>query len=116
MTTQAINSHGCCLYCLHHASAACFFFLWGNGKVRPHLKKRMAAERRKNRGILKLDVSVFANLRDSDVNHSRQSQFLYRESGCPVYDNTSVEYLSPGEKFLPRMLEELQSAEKYIFL
>ena len=92
------------------------FFLWGNGKVRPHLKKRMAAERRKNRGILKQDVSVFADLRDSDVNHSRQSQFLYRESGCPVYDNTSVEYLSPGEKFLPRMLEELQSAEKYIFL
>lgn len=92
------------------------FFLWGNVKVRPRLKKQMLIERRKNRVFLRQDIAAFSHLREKDVNHSRQSQFLYRESGCPVYEDTDIEYLSPGETFFPRMLAELKNAEKYIFL
>lgn len=92
------------------------FFLWGNGKVKPVLKKRLAMQRKLNRKYLLQDKSVSSSLHDQDIYHSRQSQFLYRESGYPVYTDTSVEYLAPGEKFFPRMLEELENAEKYIFL
>lgn len=92
------------------------FFLWGNGKVKPMLKKRMKQQRALNRKYLSQDSAVTDSLRDKDIYHARQSQFLYRESGCPVYTDTTVEYLAPGEKFLPRMLEELENAEKYIFI
>ena len=92
------------------------FFLWGNGKVKPLLKKRMAAQKRLNKQYLKQDPSVVTSLHLEDIYHSRQSQFLFHESGYPVYSDTTAEYLSPGEKFLPRMLEELENAEKYIFL
>ena len=44
------------------------------------------------------------------------SEFLYRVSGYPVYDNTETEYFPLGDEAYPRMLEELKKAEKYIFL
>ena len=46
----------------------------------------------------------------------RHSQFLSNQSGFPVYGNTSIEYLSPGEIFLPRFLEELNKAKRFIFI
>ena len=36
--------------------------------------------------------------------------------GYPAYSNTESEYLSPGQAFYERLLEELEKAEKYIFL
>ena len=92
------------------------FFLWGNGKVKPILKKRIKQQRALNKRYLWQDPAVSVNLHYEDVDHARQSQFLFNESGYPVYSDTTVEYLSPGEKFLPRMIEELENAEKYIFL
>lgn len=92
------------------------FFMWGNGKVKPILRKRMKKQRLLNRRFLTQDGSVAEHLHGEDIYHARQSQFLYHESGYPVYTDTTVEYLSPGEKFLPRMLEELENAEKYIFI
>lgn len=92
------------------------FFLWGNGKVKPVLKKRIKKQRALNKRYLWQDPAVSVNLHYEDVDHARQSQFLFNESGYPVYSDTTVEYLAPGEKFLPRMIEELENAEKYIFL
>ncbi len=92
------------------------FFLWGNGKARPVLKKRYTRKHRISRKYLIQNHTVREALRERDIHHARQSEFLYRESDCPVYTDTSVEFLSPGEKFFPRMLEELNNAEKFIFL
>ncbi len=92
------------------------FFLWGNGKVRPALKKHMQKQKRLNKRYLWQDPAVAADLHFHDFDHARQSQFLFRESGYPVYTDTTVEYIAPGEKFWPRMLEELKNAEKYIFI
>lgn len=40
-----------------------------------------------------------------------------RDHMCfPVYDSTTSDYLSSGEKMLERLLEDLASAEEYIFL
>lgn len=92
------------------------FFLWGNGKVKPLLKKHMAVKHRQSRVFLKQNHTVMQALEDYDIHKYRQAHFTGRESGFPVYTDTSVEYLAPGEKFFPRLLEELQNAEKYIFL
>lgn len=92
------------------------FFLWGNGRVKPILKKRLAAFKKHYKRLLTQNREVSEYLEQQDVLHARQSQFLYRESGYPVYTDTKVEFLAPGEEFFPRMLEELENAEKYIFL
>ena len=47
---------------------------------------------------------------------SRQSQYLLNESAFPTYKDTNVEYLAPGELFLPRLIDELKKAKTYIYL
>lgn len=43
-------------------------------------------------------------------------RYLDMQEGFPVYSNTETEFLTPGEVFFPRLLEELEKAEKYIFM
>jgi len=45
-----------------------------------------------------------------------QARYLQEYAGFPVYSNTKTLYFDSGESFFRRVLEELQKAEKYIFL
>ena len=92
------------------------FLLWGGGRVMTHLRKRMKLCEAKTMRYLREEDGVRDRLKYYDMFHSRQADYLIGESGFPLYDGTSTEYLSPGEKFLPRFLEELNKAEKYIFI
>ncbi|MBO4431906.1 MAG: cardiolipin synthase [Clostridia bacterium] len=92
------------------------FLFFGGGRVMPHLKRKMRECESHNMPYLKGDEAAQNSLKYDDYSHSRQAEYLARESGYPLYKNTSVEYLSPGEVFLPRFLEELNKAQKYIFL
>lgn len=92
------------------------FLLWGNGKVRPKMKKRLFEVRKNTRRFMRQDKGVLEALEDYDVFHSRQAKYLKNESQYSVFTNTDVEYFSPGEAFFEKMLEYLKGAEKYIFL
>lgn len=92
------------------------YMLWGGQRVFPHLKKRFRKCSAKYMGYLEQDPAIKRILSYEENSLSRQSAFLCNESGFPVYQNTSAEYLSPGEKFLEKLLDELRKAEKYIFL
>ncbi len=92
------------------------FSIWGGGRVMPHLKKKMLSCEAHYRSYLNYDDDVREGLKYNDGLHYRQSEYLKHEEGYPLYRDTSVEYLSPGEKFLPRFLEELNRAQKYIFI
>lgn len=48
--------------------------------------------------------------------HIAQIRYLQDFAGFPVYADTKTRYLTPGEKKLEVLLEELEKAEKYIFL
>lgn len=48
--------------------------------------------------------------------HSPQIRYLQQFAGFPIYSGSSTEYLSPGEKMHEKLIEELEKAEKYIFL
>ena len=48
--------------------------------------------------------------------YKSQINYLDKTQGFPVYKNTAVKYLSPGEEKFKYMLEELEKAERYIFL
>ena len=92
------------------------YLFWGGGRVFPHLKKRMRKCERAAHTALRQDPAVESRLEFVDMLHARQSRYLRRESGFPVYSNTTVEYFSPVEKLWPRLLEELERAERYIFI
>ena len=92
------------------------YLVWGGGRMFPHVKKRMRKFSEGAEPFLKQDVNVKNRLSYDDLHHSRQSTYLARASGFPVYDNTECTYLSPGELALPVILRELEKAENYIFL
>lgn len=92
------------------------YMFFGGGRVFPHVKRKMQKCESKYLAQLKNDDEVHETLRYSDGLHSRQADYLTLESGYPLYKNSSTEFLAPGEKFLPRFLEELEKAEKYIFI
>ena len=92
------------------------YMLWGGQRTFPHLKKRLKKCNDRYMRYLEQDPTVKRLLSYEDSSRTRQAAYLCSESGFPVYQNTSAEYLSPGDKFLSRLLEELNKAEKYIFL
>ena len=48
--------------------------------------------------------------------HRSQICYLREFAGFPIYANTKAYYLTPGERMLETLLQELEKAEKYIFL
>ena len=48
--------------------------------------------------------------------HKLQIEYLQNKTGFPVYKNTKTKYLTPGEVKFKKLVEILESAEKYIFL
>ena len=92
------------------------FLLWGGERVMPHLRKKMNKCEKHYLKYLPPDWEVREALKKYDLAHYKQADYLAGESGYPLYDGTSTEYLAPGEVFLPKLLEELQKAEKYVFI
>jgi len=45
-----------------------------------------------------------------------QAHYLQEYAGFPVYGNTKQEYFPSGETFFKRVLEDLEKAQKYIFM
>jgi cardiolipin synthase len=48
--------------------------------------------------------------------HFTQAHYLQEYAGFPIYTRTRTEYFPSGELFFPRILEELEKAERYIFM
>ncbi len=92
------------------------YILWGGGRVLPHLRKRMDVCEAKYKPFLKDGNDTADRLQYFDISHSRQADYLTGESGFPLYDNTSAEYLPSGERFLSRLIEEMENAKEYIYL
>lgn len=59
---------------------------------------------------------VLRKLEGLDETAAMQFKYLCRSNNFPVFENTVVEYLSPGERFFERLREKLKSAEKTLYM
>ncbi len=92
------------------------YMMWGGQRTFPHLKKKFLKCEQRYMKYLEQDPAVKRLLCYEDSSRTRQASYLCSESGFPVYKDSSVTYLSPGEVFLPTLIEELKKAKKYIFI
>ena len=60
--------------------------------------------------------SAYASAVQRFPDRTRQIDYLEKYAGFPIYGNRRAEYLSPGEKFLEKVLADLETAKKYIFI
>ena len=92
-----------------------FYLMVGGGSIPKRTQRRMKGLLEKSAEALKDDYKV-NDLTFLGGSATRQAAYLERIAACPVYTNTMTEYFPVGDDVFPRMLEELEKAEDYIFL
>jgi len=65
--------------------------------------------------LLQQDMEVYDAFSTEMPEHLTQMNYIKNISGFPIYRNTDVEYLSPGEIKFKRLVSELEKAEHFIF-
>lgn len=81
-----------------------------------HLKKQYSEAIRNTKDFLKTTPALKEELSRTAPEILAIENYL-KKSGChPIYGNTSVTYHPSGESFWKQVLEEVQKAERFIFL
>lgn len=93
-----------------------FYLMFGGNKLSKRSKKKMSAIQEKMTESHGQNKEIVQEIQLRDISAANQSRYIESYSYCPVYQNTSSEYLTPGERMYERLLAELKKAERYIFL
>lgn len=92
-------------------------YLLGGRSGLPRKKRQRAEEIYDSiRPFTRQDAEIMEQIQSQNPLVGRQFQYLYNRTRMPVYQRTETEYLSPGEEFFARLCEELQKAERFIFM
>ena len=92
-----------------------FYIMSGGGTIPKRTQKRMQGMLEKSAQALREDFKA-DDLLPLGGDAAGQASYLERRAACPAYTNTGTEYFPLGDDAFPRMLEELEKAQKYIFL
>lgn len=93
-----------------------FYLIFNFQTTTKRFSKRSAKTETKAKKLLPMPGTAYKQFCDSVPQNTPQVKYLQDFAGFPIYAESKTEYLSPGERKLERLLEELQKAEKYIFL
>jgi cardiolipin synthase len=88
----------------------------GGNKSSKRNKQKMQDIGKQMTDSLGQELQILQQLEQENRGAANQTKYIKKFSACPVYSNTTTEYLTPGERKFERMLEELKKAERYIFL
>lgn len=78
------------------------------------ISKRMVEISKHTKQYLPQNKEVAEEIKESGIEGI--SNYLYNFADCPTYKNTTVEYFPLGEDKFAKMKEELEKAEKFVFL
>ena len=92
------------------------FLIFGGNRLSKRLRRKMGGIDRTLIEYMNQDEEVMDELRELDAGAAVEARYLYNVAHCPVYRNTETVYFSSGEEAFARMLEELERAEKTIYL
>ena len=92
------------------------YILYGVQGIPRRFQKELQAAADRTLPLLQQDQEVMRELYARNRDAYVQATYILHDAGYPVYRNTSVSFLSPGEKKYERLKAELRRAEHYIFL
>lgn len=80
------------------------------------MRHRLSEEEERSKAFMRMDSSFLPRLREEDGRLYGTASYLYDCCGYPCYGNTSMQFFPMGEDFFPVLIEELEKAEKFIFM
>lgn len=93
-----------------------FYLLFRGGRMSRRELVEMERIQAEGKKQLIQSPQVLAALKKASPEAARQSVYLQRFGGFPLYQQTEVRYLSLGEEKWEAMKQELRKAQHYIFL
>jgi cardiolipin synthase len=66
--------------------------------------------------FIKDDIDCHEKVSDMAHKYKGQFQYIHNVTGLPAYKNTRVEFYPMGECFFDSLVDQLQKAQKYIFM
>lgn len=93
-----------------------FYLLFGNKRMPKKLKRRIDNELENAKSHMPVNEAATRKLSTGCMEWLNKSNYIYNLTGSPVYDGTSSQYYSIGEKMFENIIPELEKAEKFIFL
>lgn len=92
-----------------------FYLLFGNKRPSKYMRSRLIREHEAILPYLTEDEDANDRLKEANERSFRTSQYIFKESNYPLYQNTSTKYYPLGEDMFDDMLTEMEKAQDYIF-
>ncbi len=96
------------------ATGMFLYMIFGGTRFGKILGRKISSTRKESQQYLEQNTEILNEIEDSQV--KSQLNLIKNSAGYPVYKNTEVTYLEIGEKYFEVMCEELEKAEKFIFV
>ena len=93
-----------------------FYLFFGGNRLSRKLKKQMKKIEVATAAFLNSDLAIYETVRKENDDAANQTHYIQKYSRFPLYENEFAEYLPSGEIKYQRLQQELQNAEKYIFM
>ena len=87
----------------------------GRQRVNSKMQNRINKINEQTEEALRLSVE-HADSRSLSPTNAKISEYILNQENFPLYDKTQTTYYPLGEYFMSAMLEEMEKAEKYIFI
>lgn len=92
------------------------YLVFGQSRIANAMQQMFSEMLEQTRDYLKDDSSTHKKLRHEDMSASIQSDYIWKNSGYPVHENTTAEYFQVGDDMFPVLVRELEQAKHYIFI
>lgn len=92
------------------------YLIFGRKSLSNRVQKRFSHFQYSVKGVLPKNREVMAQLNYENPDIARQFRYIENTAIAPVFKGTQTKYLASGEEYYAQLLEELKSAEKFIFI
>lgn len=89
------------------------YIMFGSRKLKKKFLRRLEAMRSV---YAHNDSAVLENLEKTSPNACNQARILRRIANCHIFTNTAQQYFPQGEDMYPKLLSDLRTAKKFIFM
>lgn len=95
---------------------AAIYLIFGSRYASRKLRRQVLGEIERSQGVMPDHAVVVDALAKVDPAAASQCRYLLKATAIPPFAARDTEYFTSGEALFPRLLAELQQAQKYIFI